>query len=262
MASFPVIQGSNNSSANTTTSHSVSMPASIVAGEKLVVVFSCDSTATVDTPSGWTKSVDVTNGVVRLAIYTKTAAGSDTLTVTTSGNTDSGHAAYRIVTNNSIQIATNTSSEDPPNLTPSGGSGKYTWIAGVGSGGSASVSAYPTNYSSNQVTNTAEDFMVAMATDDVEASSENPATYTLSGGSNPLSFTIAIEEQDGVVGSFSLIQQSSQVIQPTIDYPAQASFSLITMSSSINQPTATAENKTVWTNEAAESTTWTNEAEL
>ena len=267
--SFPVVQTTNTSTVTSSTSHAVSMPSGIVAGDKLLVFFCTDGSVTVDTPSGWTKEIDqiaTAGGARRLVIYSKTAVGSDTLTVTSSGSIDSAHASYRIVTDNSYEFnavgtASSSTTPNPPSLTPSGGSQKYMWFA-VAAFASGSVSSYPTNYSSNQTESQVNSVGIAAATYNNESSSEDPAVYIISSNSAWVAATVAVEAQNGKTGTLTLIENNHSIIQPVIDFAANVSFTLLSMSSSVNPFVASASKKTNWTNEAEVSTTWTNEQQL
>lgn len=253
MAAFPVIQGTTNSAVTVGgTSHAVSLPASIVAGEKLIAIFACDAGETVDTPSGWTKAVDTASAQTRLAIYTRTASGSDSLTVTTSDVTESAHVSLRVVTNNDIEMSAVTGGSDvnpnPPTLVPTGGSQKYTWLS-VAASGNFTVSNYPTNYSSNQVSSTASSFLAAIASYDNEATSENPGTFTLSSSSFWVAATIAIEEQDPVTGSTSVLDMTGSFPSGTISYGATGTSAVLTMTASMPDPGFATRPVPAWTNE-------------
>ena len=266
---FPTIGATNNSDTNNNTSHIVSMPAGIVAGHKLVAFFVCDGSVTVNTPSGWTKSVDRledsgTNDV-RLAIYTKTAEGSDTLTVTTSGVSDSAHVALRVVTNGNFDLTVadggSDSSPNPPSHTPSEGSADYLWIA-VAAANNVDVSSYPASYGSNQVTNSSQDVFIAVATRNNAAASEDPGTFSISGNSKWITATIAYYPNLPTVVSMPILTTNTTFLTPAINFPAQASLPLITSEHTLYTPSTTASNKTNWINESKPSTTWSNEQEL
>lgn len=269
MASFPVVVTTSSGSNNLTTSHTVTMPSSIVAGRKLLVFFTTEGATggTTNTPSGWTKEAERVEDsgaeLVRLVVYSKTAAGSDTLTVTTSGSVDSAYTCYQIASQNAIRVATavdgDSANPNPPSLTPAGGSQKYLWIAATAFQ-SGTVSSYPTNYSSSQLTNTAENFKIASAVYALETTVQDPGTYTVSISGRWVAITVAIEQQDTQSATFTLITQTSSLFVPSINFAGDGNFSLIVMTSSILAPTATAGNNTVWTNETRESTTWTNES--
>src|SRR4051812_31737652 len=93
----PQVAGSNSSQNDTaSTSHSVSLPATIVSGNLLLVIMNCANTS-ITTPSGWTleHSRSGVNGAA--AVLSRIADGSEgsTLSVTT-GSGRSSHLSYRI----------------------------------------------------------------------------------------------------------------------------------------------------------------------
>lgn len=74
----PVIADTVNTAFNTnTTSHNVAMPATVNAGDLLIMAFSSHSATGITTPSGWTLEDSTANVDVRLSIMTKVAAGTE-----------------------------------------------------------------------------------------------------------------------------------------------------------------------------------------
>ncbi len=262
---FPVIQASNVSKTNGASSHTASLPASIVAGEFLVLFFTCDSSSTITTPSGWTSVKDYSNGSRRLAMFTKTATGSEgaTVAVTTSGTTDSVHASYRVSTNNyTVTVSTGANgspsdnSPDPDTLT-NGSSGQYLWFAVCGAG--ANVTAYPTNYNTNTRTETQDAFSLGVGTRSTETDVQNPSAFTTSGNTAWVAFTASLAPQTPYIGSFPILAMASTILSIGISYGATATTALLTMASQIFTPTTKTTNKTNWQNETKPTTSWNNE---
>ena len=262
---FPVVQGSAQSAASGT-SHAVDLPTSIVAGERLVVFFLTAELRTVDTPAGWTKVEDYAQNGLRLVSYSKVAVGSDSLTVTTSGTTNSVHTSYRIATDGGIEIggqntATSVTSIDPGSLTPSWGSGKHLWFAVCGLGENRTITANPTNFSSNQEEQsigTIPAIRIRSVSYNEETSTQNPSSFTFSGITDPITFVVGIEAQTPLFGNFTLIENSHSVIQPAIDFAANASFPIISNDHSVIQPNAVVSKKAVWTEPTKSTDNWTN----
>lgn len=199
---FPTVQGTATSSTNTAgTSHTFTLPSSIAAGELLLLLVNIGSTAaTFNALAGWTELLDE-NSVGGLKVIYKIAAGADSNpTFTSSASTRSAGIAFRISGHNSGTnapevgtTATATSTNpDPPNLSVSGGATKdYLWIAFCGSSGEQAddgtyCTAFPTNYSSNQLqkacgtVGTNLGGMIACATRNLNGTSDNPGTFTVS----------------------------------------------------------------------------------
>lgn len=265
MANFPVIQSSTKSKTNGASSHSVSLPASIVAGELLVMFFTCDSGSTITTPSGWTVQKDISNAQRRLATYTKVATGSEgaTVTVTTSGTTDSVHASYRVATNvytvtvSAGAIATDNT-PDPDSLT-NGASGKYLWFAVACSQTAATV--FPTNYTTNTQTDTQDSFSIMVGTRSTESDTQDPGSFTTGGtSSNWVAYTVSLAPQTDVVGTHAILAMASTIFTTGISYGATGTHTLLTMASSIFSGTIAKITKSQWSNETKPTTNWDNES--
>jgi hypothetical protein len=145
---YPVIESVAESAVPTTaaTSHTVTYPSGIQAGDLLLMIADKGSTAaTIAAITGWTELIDenLANG---LYAAWKKADGTEsgTFTVTTSANTRLSVIVYRIsgaadptVTPPQIgSTATGTSATpNPPSLSPTGGSKAYLWVAFAGMAG-------------------------------------------------------------------------------------------------------------------------------
>lgn len=188
---FPSVSSTNSSTQVATTTHTVSLPASIVAGNLLVVFFENEDDTVVSTPAGWSllKSLLEASGATnKLTVFYKTASGAEgaTLSVTTSTSRVSSHASYQITGfSGTPEVSTGatgtTGSPDPDSLTPSGGAKDYLWIA-VGGSRNNTFTAYPANYSGSQLTRTITGALggcsIGVATRNLNATSEDPGTFT------------------------------------------------------------------------------------
>jgi hypothetical protein len=109
----------------------VTMPAGIVAGDLLIAHVAADLNVTVAAGGGegWTSITDASNGSeVRLKIFAKLAAGSDTLTLTLGSANDTATYVQRITHHDVANVATDivvgtpstgsSSAPDPPSVTP------------------------------------------------------------------------------------------------------------------------------------------------
>lgn len=188
---FPQVEATNHSAEGvTTTSHTVSLPANIQAGETLLVFFAYDSATTVSFPAGWTEIYDN----IRLAIAWRKADGGEgaSITVTTAASKQTAHISYRISgaidpTETPPEVSTGVFGgslyPDPDALTPTGGENEYLWIAATGTDdGRDLIIAFPTNYTDGEAYQSAESYLgccIGVARRELEASSENPSTFTL-----------------------------------------------------------------------------------
>ena len=143
---FPSIGTTAESSTNTAgTSHVVTLPTGIVAGNLILICMDIGSTsATLNAHADYTELLDeaVANG---LKILYRWAAGGETNpTLTSSASTRDATITFRIsdAEHPSVRApeigttATGTSATpDPPAVTPTGGAKDYLWIAFFGSAG-------------------------------------------------------------------------------------------------------------------------------
>src|SRR4030043_579774 len=97
----PVVRSETETAFGTdTTNHYVNMPATVGAGDLLIVVFTNDGNATVTTPDGWSSlASDANDSAVRLSVCYRTAAGTEGGAVgdfVTSAAEQAAAQAYRI----------------------------------------------------------------------------------------------------------------------------------------------------------------------
>ncbi|HEY7466529.1 MAG TPA: hypothetical protein VIB47_07530 [Dehalococcoidia bacterium] len=196
-------------------SYSIAMPATVSAGDLLImfVTHDQDNTAAFDSVSGWTELRNALWGNLaqgRLGIWYKSASGSEGGTNVTVSFTGSNRPACAFVVR--IQAGTwNTGSApelaaandvsananpDPPNLAPSWGSDDNLWIVYEVNDQDRSINAYPTNYGSNQsfawISGQTDDHTTALATREAAAASENPGTFTISTSDQWGAVTLAV----------------------------------------------------------------------
>ncbi len=213
---FPQVATSNSgdtASLNQTT-HTLNMPASISSGDLIVMMFAVDGDITTSWPAGWVTLVDDSNAggtQTTLAVRYRIADGTEgaTIDVDSSASEQSAHVSYRInawhgTTPPEVDIAgANTANPDPPSVTASWGSDDNLWIAGTGyNDGRTVVTAYPTDYVSNQLNPAvgAGGTGVGVATDEVATNTEDPATFTIDNGEVQTAFTIVVRPAAAVGG--------------------------------------------------------------
>lgn len=203
---FPTIAATNTSvNSPATTSHTVNLPASISANDLLIVVFGVANMPTITTPSGWTllRNVVERPGISethQFSIFYKVASGSEgaTLTITTGTSNRSAHVSYRITTatyTGSPEASTGTSAgtgdANPDSLTPSGGAKDYLWLA-VGGLRSQTFSGVPTSYSTLVTAATSSQIAVGTGNRQLNATSEDPGTFSDSGDCEWTACTVSI----------------------------------------------------------------------
>jgi hypothetical protein len=196
---YPIIRGisGDRSGPIDATSHVISLPPDIEAGELLLVVFSTDANESVSASAGWTVLSNVSQSTnVTGAIIYKVAAGGDTLTLTTTAE-QSAHIAYRIANYSGVPTASSTTSTgadiDPTSHSPAGGSDDYLWIAALAGADLNDTQAAPSGYSFWRQVDPATgsggrvDSAVKFAT----GASEDPGAWD-NVATNRVAFTIAI----------------------------------------------------------------------
>lgn len=207
---FPQVEATNTSFEKDAAvqNHTVSLPAGIQAGETLLVFFACDgASGGVGWPGGWNEIFEAARGTdVTLAVAWRKATGGEgaSITVTTVNSKRSAHASYRISgaidpTSTAPEASTGATGDDanpnPDSLTAGGGSDEYLWIVVAGIDNRRTVTAYPTNYDSNQLYSLSDNALgcaIGVASDEVETDVQDPATFTISGGDQWVACTVAV----------------------------------------------------------------------
>ena len=195
-----------------TTAHLVAMPATVNAGNLLIVLFTNDGGATVTTPSGWTSLASATRGTpaqVRLSVYYKIAVGTEggtSVGFTTSSGEQAAAQVYRITDWHDITppeistVATGISTTpNPPSFNPAGWDVEDTlWlaVAGQDQGQQTGTTAYPASYAGGISTlsssSTTASCRTLSARRGLAAASENPDTFTIPASEEWVAFTVAV----------------------------------------------------------------------
>lgn len=191
-ASLIAIEATNTSSTSAAgTSATVNLPASIAAGDLLVVLVESRDPGT-GAISGFSSLARDNGTNAYLQLFYKTATGSEgaTVTWTSSNSVQSAHASLRIsgwqgTPEKGTAVTGSTDNPNPPSITPSWGSARTLFIAAFGSTGTAVASGAPTNYSGllTAASSGSNNVAINVATRVTTASSDDPGalTATLSG---------------------------------------------------------------------------------
>lgn len=188
------------------TSHPVNMPATVSAGDLLIALIASDGSATITTPSGWTSvSQSTQGGAVRGAVFYKVASGTEggtTVDFVTSGNERMMAQVARIQASTysgtpeaAVANTAPSINPDPPNLAPSWGALNTLWIAMSAIDNMRTVSVYPLPDNQVRTANASGGtafVTLATCSGNVNASSLNPGTFTISSASDSVNFTIAV----------------------------------------------------------------------
>jgi hypothetical protein len=200
---FPQVQTADNSTGTTAadTSHSITLPGNISAGNLLLVFFATDGDNTITNWGGFTELFSVSNGTqASLHIGYKTAVGSDTLTITTSVSEPGSYACVRITGHSTVQIpevSTGVSATSinpaPDQLTPTGGAKDYLWFAVEGNDHLDTTSAWPLPDNNLEANGGASGSCnIGVCSDELNQASLTPGTFTLDGSEQYVACTVAV----------------------------------------------------------------------
>ena len=211
---FPTVTSTATTNGTTATASAVvNLPATVNAGDTLIVFHRSASSGVHGYPGGWTEFFDLGTPDETSAAWKK-ADGSEGGTTITITQTSSKFAsvAYAIAgedpavtpPESSVGASGNSAGPDPDNLAPAGGGGgakDYLWLALMGiEGEQTSPPTYPANYTENQ--NAADSGTAGAITTncrvavakrtDLNAASENPGAFTVSVADDWRAFTFAV----------------------------------------------------------------------
>lgn len=211
---FPTVESITESPfATATTEHLCDFPATVNAGDLLILIAANDNATAQTTPSGW----DVLdkrspNNQVYGGVYALDAAGTEgggTVDVVTAAAEEMSAHMYRIIgwkgsiatdvdISTFAESATGSDAPDPNSVTAGGGSDDNLFIAAVVSGDDdESAQTYPTNYgngvsvSSGSTTASAKPRSHSCRRE-LAAASDNPGAWLLTGAEQWLAWTIVI----------------------------------------------------------------------
>ncbi len=217
-AAFPsVTSGTNATSVTDSTTHNITMPATVAAGDLLLVVVSYEGASSItdpSAPSGWTKefSLSQSSNTYWLAVFTKDAVGNeDGTSVNFASSVSSTVAAqvYRIsaaswygTLASGVDVDSTgasgsfSNSLNPPSFSASWGSADNLWLVVAGQGDDNAISSYPTNYTGTGITvvgnGTTNDNNVASAWRNLASASEDIGTITFGGFDPSVATTVVI----------------------------------------------------------------------
>lgn len=196
----PIVESTVNTTASSSTTHALSIPSGVVAGE--IVVFFIRASIGV-TANSVTNSYTIALNSGGNIVLWKLANGTDTTTLTLSGSSDIAYVGYRVSNiygslsiTNIITRTDATSNNDPSALEPTFGIRNYLWLYGYFWNNTGTVTDNPTNYTdllTNAVGAGADRKNIASGRRTFRSIHENPDALPTSGThSDPRSVLIAI----------------------------------------------------------------------
>lgn len=182
------------------TSHAMNLPASIAAGDLLLMLTQHTTTATITPPAGWTLEAThyYSGSAGNLSLFTRIADGTEgaTATFTLSASTPLSSLCARIpggtdVETAYVRIASATTS-DPATLTPTWGSRNTVWLV-IGHGYyDRTVTAYPLPDNNAEYSGGVLGHYLYVATKQETAASQDPAVMTFDAGQYGVLFTVGV----------------------------------------------------------------------
>lgn len=187
--------------------HAVNMPATVDAGDLLMVFISTRVATGAFTPTDWTQLALETGPSNSSGIYIKVAVGNeDGGTVDFNGSSAEGAAdCYRITawggTTSDVEVSTVVSAvgatADPASLTPSWGAKDNLWLIFVGMANDEELmTGAPTNYGNieNQISGAGENLSASVGScrRELNATTEDPGAATIDFASYH-AWTVAVE---------------------------------------------------------------------
>lgn len=228
---FPVIATTNTTADTDASPTTVAMPASISAGNLLIVICSADvgDTITQSGASDWTK-LEQTNqaGVIGLIIFAKIASGGDTLTLTSAGSNDIACVSMRITGHGVADVSTDITrgtastgtdaSPNPPNCNPAV-TKDFLWIECFGADDDDDTATYwSANYSAVaqiQSASSTTSSLCAVGQRNLNASSENPAVMAMALTEEWVAQTLAIPPVLLATQTWNIRHDVSQFVNQT-----------------------------------------------
>jgi len=216
---FPVVRSaSTGAETGNTTTHSVILPATIEAGDLLLVFMTFDGLPTVtwdnSTAGTWVVQWDTNDGAQVTGVgYAKVADGTEDGKTLSIGTDASEQSVYRATAYqgwqgtlaNGLKKGTpatgSNDTPDPPSVDVWGATEDISFIAICHTDFTVTVSSYPANYTVNQFNDTSGGGsgcgLGTAKREFVTGSAEDPGTYTLSAGDEWIAQTIAIRPSTG-----------------------------------------------------------------
>jgi hypothetical protein len=241
---FPQVANTSTGSTAADTSHSITLPANIVAGNLLMVFFATDGDNTITNWGGFTELFSESNGTAAsLHVGYKTAVGSDTLTITTSVSEPGSYACYRITGHSTSQIpevstgqwGINDINPNPDSLTPTGGAKDYLWIAVEGNDDKDTVAAWPLPDNNLEATGGSNgDCNIGVCSDELNQATLDPGTFTLDNAEQWVACTVAVHPVAGLThydivpdpGAFSFAGTAADLLRGYLIVPGVEAFLL------------------------------------
>lgn len=238
---FPAVattsNGSTNGSGANTTSHTLNYPSGVASGDLVVAHAVFDASPSVTWASGWNSlySAAHSGSSIGNEVHWREADGTEgaSITVTTGASEADSWEMFRVTGAEdpdtqapelaAFDSTSDSTTPDPPSLTPTGGAKDYLWLVFAGNDtGNQSYSVFP--YASNNIDegggNTGNDVSTGACSTTSNAASLNPGTFTIGASRPSTAITLAVHP----VGAGSTVEASISESVDLADAYAAAGF--------------------------------------
>jgi hypothetical protein len=178
------------------------MPATVEAGDRLLIFMTSGANGTITTPAGWSLVGSAGGSPKGLYVFSKIAVGNEdgtSVTVATSGSVST--CAWRVLCVQGphateapafAQVANNFGTMDPPSLTPAWGSDENLWVAAAWKATTA-IAGVPAGYTDGgQSANANANQRVRVAYKVATAATEDPGVFEAGGSVDRAVATVAV----------------------------------------------------------------------
>lgn len=216
-----------------TLNHTVNMPASIASGDLLIACIAMDGNTTLGWPAGWTGLAAATNspsdGTTEVRYRIADGSEGASITVTSGASEQCSYVVQRITgwhgttpPEAGTPATGSSTAPDPPSLTASWGAEDNLFMVFMGWGNSIqNITVYPTNYSDNQLTDSANSGNCAgfaFASRALTGATDNPGAATLGATSTWVANTLVVRPAAAVAAYFPRPVRIQQAVNRAASY--------------------------------------------
>lgn len=214
---FASVRSSTSNFNAAVTTHNINLPATIESGDLILIIGASDNVTAITKPTEVTNEFMNSNvsGQFRNLVWGFVADGTeDSTTITADTGVTAEYSSFISLAiqgwegtiGTAVEVSTGSAATsttpDPDSLTPTWGAKDTMWIAvGAGDRGNIVFSVYPTNYTGNNIEIDpgagSGRQTVAIGTRELNATSDDPGTFTMDASWPNSGITIAIEPAAG-----------------------------------------------------------------
>lgn len=218
------------------TSHTITPPANVEAGDLVILFFTSDGNRTLGVPTGWTILGEQASGTQAkfMVAYIIADGPMSSFAVTTSATEGTSWIVLRIPSDDisdgvpviSTAVTGTNKFPNPPSLASGFEEGAKTlWISAMGCDYNRSVDGFPSGFASNLIASRGIDFSTtstAIATLQDTSASQDPDVFTINNSDEWVAYTLAVRFKSEEVPTLSEFEADvRRVIAIESSYPAE-----------------------------------------